>query len=43
MKKYIMPEISEEKINLNDAILASFGPGDDWDPADHTVGIGDIL
>ena len=43
MKKYEMPEILEEVISFEDAILASFGPGDDWDPADHTVGIGGIL
>lgn len=42
MKKYIMPEISEEKINLNDAILASIGP-DGWEDPSETVGIGSIL
>lgn len=43
MKKYIMPEISEEKINLNDAILASIGSPDGWEDPAYSVGMGDIL
>lgn len=42
MKKYEMPEILEEVISFEDAILASIGP-DGWEAPDQTVGIGGIL
>ena len=43
MKKYMMPEIIEEVISFEDAILASVGTPDGWDTPDATVGIGGIL